>query len=57
MDPATLGQGPVAASEVECFWVDPLAPRMIVAVGEDEEQALDLDLAAGLQEVGKQFRA
>ena len=28
-----------------------------MAVSEDEEQAPDLDLAAGLEEVGKQFRA
>ena len=41
----------VAAAEIKCLQVDPLTPRMVVAVSENEEQALDLDLSAGLQEV------
>jgi hypothetical protein len=51
VDLATSDQGSVAAAEIKCLQVDPLTPRMVVAVSENEEQALDLDLSAGLQEV------
>jgi hypothetical protein len=51
VDFATRNQGSVTAAEIKCLRVDLFAPRMIVAVGEDEEQPLDLDLSAGLQEI------
>nr|WP_238149954.1 hypothetical protein [Pararhodobacter aggregans] len=57
MDLAASDHGPVAATEIKCLLVDPFAPGMVVAGGDDEEQTLDLDLPAGLQEVAQQSRA
>ena len=43
---AAFDQCAIAAAEFELFRIEPLAPGMVVAVGEHEEQAVDLDLLA-----------
>src|SRR6056297_1864204 len=50
MYPAAFDERTVTAAEVKFIGVEALAPRVAVAIGEDEEQALYLDLLATVKQ-------